>query len=243
MHPSILSIPHLEICVLKENHNPIKLTLASTTKSQWITYHGRLNEIRLQGKRVSWTQQVSDVSKGHLPLRRLDRGRYHHIPLIVEGHPKEKIRTIPIDIPTKTSQPGIGKVASHPPPDLQTHPNTVSTTSQKTGKPDLRIGYHRLDISRLPRYNLPSLLHRLDPIPYPPVQAITGHSQTRHPFQRTPSKITPWRQNTNQSRRDIITGSQNHRNFTHSRHTHIRHHTTSLEPPDKHKQRHSEEHI
>ena len=73
------------------------------------------------------------------------------IPAELCRHPKEKIKTTPMAIPTKTSQLRIGKVASRPPAELQTNPDTGSTTSHKTGKMALMIRYHKLDISPLPK--------------------------------------------------------------------------------------------
>ena len=142
-------------------------------------------------------------------------------------------------IPTKTTQPSMGKVASRPTADLQTRPNTGPNTSQKTGEMDLSLSYHRLDIFPLLRHNPPSLLYKLAPIPSPNAQSSTDQSQMLHPFQWTPSTRPPWWQHTNQIRRDPRTGSQNHGNFTPARHPQSRHHSNSLEPPDKYKWRHS----
>ena len=114
------------------------------------------------------------------------------IPAASCRHPKGKIKMIHMAIPTKTSQPSIGKAASRPPADLQTNPDTGSNTSHKTGKLDLSICYHRLDIFPLPIQNIPSLLHWLSPIPSPHAQARTGQSHTFKPFQRSPSTIPPW---------------------------------------------------
>ena len=145
-------------------------------------------------------------------------------------------------IPTKITQPSMGKVEICPPAYLQTNPNTGSTTSQKTRKLALRIGYHSLDKLPLPRKNLTSLLNQPTPIPPPTAQERKGQVQTLHPCQQKPSKIPPWIHHKNQSRKDLITGSLKNGNFTHTPHTQSRHHVPSLEPPDKYKWRKSASH-
>ena len=145
-------------------------------------------------------------------------------------------------IPTKTYQPSMGKVEIWPQYDLQTSPNNGSNMPQKTGKLALRICYHRLDTSPLPRQNLPSILHRMAPIPTPPAQERTGQSHTLKPCQQSPSTIPSLWQHTNQRRIYLRTGSKNHGNLTHAGHKQSRHHTTSLEYPDTSKWRHSAAH-
>ena len=109
--------------------------------------------------------------------------------IIVEGHPREKRRTIPVAIikklPTEHE-----KVASRPSDDLQTHPNTGSITSQNNWKLSLRILYHRLDIFSLSIYNIPSLLYWMYPITYPPLQASKLQSQNLHTSQLSPLNNT-----------------------------------------------------
>ena len=142
----------------------------------------------------------------------------------------------------KKNQPSIGNVAILPRADLQTHPNTGSTTSQNNGELALRIGYHRLDILPLPIKNLPSLLCQMASIPPTPKQERTGQSYMIHPWQRTPSAIPPWQHNTNQIRWYLRTVTQNHWNFTHDQHTKSRHHDTPLDPANKPKWKHSAKH-
>ena len=102
-----------------------------------------------------------------------------------------KIRMIPMAIPAKTFQLSMVKVASRPQYYIQTHAMTGYTASQNTGELDLRIGYHRLDISPLPINNLPYILHQLDLIHLPTDQSSTGQSQKLQTFQQTPSTTPP----------------------------------------------------
>ena len=137
--------------MVKEKYSPRNHTLTSTTKDQRLTYHGRLNKSRIQGNELSKLNRCQMYLKVTC-LSGVSTGDGIGIsPSSWKGTQRKKRRTIPVAIPTKKSQPSMRKVASRPPDDLQNHPNTGSTTSQKTGKLALRIRYHRLDIPHPPQ--------------------------------------------------------------------------------------------